>query len=136
MTDNIAMTEVDEKRVEEIFDEVPTEITSETTTEETSKTDAATETATITLYTLFQADHAILNHYERTKGKLEHRFPMQLIDGSAVDFVDPELNVVLAAGRLRFGNQLMVNNTNGALSAPVYISDLNFKRDTLTVNLQ
>jgi hypothetical protein len=129
MADNIAMTPADESRVEEILDETP----AETPKEETSKEETVNTTV---LYTLFQADQVVLSHYERTKGKVEHRFPLQLIDGSVVEFVDPTLNVTLAAGRLRFGNQLMVDNNTGALTAPVYISNINFKKDILTINVQ
>jgi hypothetical protein len=73
---------------------------------------------------------ALETHYKRTFNTLELRFGEQILDGSVVEFVDPDLKVPVASGRLRFTNA-MISGNDGELYIRVKISDVTHGTSTL-----
>lgn len=78
---------------------------------------------------------ALETHYKRTFASLELRFGEQVLDGSVVEFVDPDLKVSVASGRLRFTNTL-INGNDGELYVRVKISDVTHGPSTLAINTE
>jgi len=73
---------------------------------------------------------------EQTKcGDLRLDTAYQITDGSAIEFIDKSTGKQLAAGRLRFANSLFVDQGNGNISVPAYISDLSFFKSALNVKV-
>lgn len=90
----------------------------------------------VSFYNLFQADQEVLKYYGRAKIQIDHQFPMQIVDGSVVEFIDNDFKIAIAVGRMRSGNQLMVDKATGSMSIPFYISNLSFKKSSLVTDVR
>jgi len=76
-------------------------------------------------YNLIQAFEVIQkNSKEAEKLTVRIRTPMQMIDGSLIEFIREDNNEVLGSGRLRVRNKLHVNQTTGEMYLETMISDI------------
>jgi hypothetical protein len=89
----------------------------------------------LTEFNLVQACQAISRHYKRAFKALDFVSPHQFTDGSVAEFVDQEKNELVATARLRHRNQMTVDKVTGNMSIQTYMTDLSFKRDTLTITI-
>jgi hypothetical protein len=75
---------------------------------------------------------ALEAHYKRSFGGLELRMGEQIMDGSIVEFVDTDLKVPVASGRLRFTNNV-ATSSEGELFLKVKISDVTHGPNTIAI---
>ncbi len=84
-------------------------------------------------FTIIQACKLIGAYYKRDFKDLQFTGPMQFIDGGVCEFVDN--GTVVATARMRFKNQMTVDNKTGAMMVPAYLTDLAFRRDSISVSV-
>jgi hypothetical protein len=104
-----------------------------TSAEEKSATPAAKEPQ---LFTLKHAFEMVMKHYGRTFRQLKFVAPMQLIDGSAVEFFDAEMGVVVATARLRFSNSLIIVKENSMMLIETLLSNMTFSKPVVNMSIQ
>jgi hypothetical protein len=75
---------------------------------------------------LNKAGERILEHYNGRFKDVRFTTPAQVVDGCVVEFADKDLNVNLATARLRFHNQLNIDQSTGNLFVIASLSDLTF----------
>ncbi len=83
------------------------------------------------LFNLVTACELISDHYDRAFKNLRFVPPLQMVDGGAVEFVDLDFNNVVATARLRFLNQMRLDNSTGAMAIDVALSDMTFKQNSV-----
>jgi hypothetical protein len=82
---------------------------------------------------LSQASQKVAEHY-KCGLSFKSVFPLQYCDGATVEFINDK-GIVIAAAKLRYGNNITVDTSSGNMSMGVYLSDLSFARETLNIHV-
>jgi hypothetical protein len=85
---------------------------------------------------LNKAGERILEHYNGRFKDVRFTTPAQVVDGCVVKFADKDLNVTLATARLRFHNQLNIDQPTGNLFVIASLSDLTFGKPHIDMRLR
>lgn len=79
------------------------------------------------LMTLREAATAVTVHYGRGFKKLKTTFQKQITDGSVCEFLDMEMGgTVVATARVRFANNILLDEQSGEFYLQVLLSDISF----------
>lgn len=86
-------------------------------------------------YNIMQAANAIAKHYSRSFKNLRFVAPNQFVDGGVVEYLDGDLNCVIATARLRMRNRVSVNEKTGTISVEVDLTDLSYGKPTIDISV-
>jgi hypothetical protein len=78
----------------------------------------------------------IIEHHKKDFKQLMFTVPSQIVDGCGVEFTDVETKTIVATGRLRFRNRMVVDKGTGNMQITVQISDISYSSSSITLNLE
>lgn len=81
----------------------------------------------LTMMNISQACEIIAAKYKRGFEHLKFTLPAQVFDGCLVEFIDSDLHVIVATGKLRFISHVSINS-DGELILLLKVSDISFER--------